>query len=82
MKILIKKEFAGYKPNTIIEIDENNPHYYTDVAYWLRRCEDGKIDGYCELIEFNNTETEKEKSVIQSRKEGTRKNKYKIVKGE
>lgn len=66
MKVLIKKELAGYKPNTIISIDENKPAQYTDVAYWLRRCEDGKIDGYCELLEFAGKEIKKQENMIQS----------------
>ena len=46
MKVIINKEFAGYKKGEIININENIPAYYKDVVYWLRRCEDGKIDGY------------------------------------
>ena len=80
MKILIKKAFVGYKPDTIIEIDENKKEYYTDVVYWLRRCEDGKIDGYCELLEFAGKEIKKQENMIQSEvKEVTKKkNKYAV----
>lgn len=66
MKVLIKKELAGWKPNTILTIDENRPEHYTDVAYWLRRCEEGKIDGYCELLEFAGKEIKKQENMIQS----------------
>ncbi len=72
MKVLIKKELAGYKPNTVIEIDESKKFNYGDVAYWLRRCEDGKIDGYCELIEFAGKEIKKQKSMIQSEQNSTK----------
>lgn len=68
MKVIINKEFAGYKKGEIININENIPAYYKDVVYWLRRCEDGKIDGYCTLIEFGGKEIKKSESVIQSNK--------------
>lgn len=68
MKILINKDFAGWKSGDIVEVDEHNKALYGDVAYWLRRCEDGKIDGYCELIEFLGKKIKKDKSVVQSNK--------------
>lgn len=68
MKVLIKKDFAGYVKGQFIEFDETKKEHYTDVVYWLRRCEDGKIDGFCELVEFNTNgkKNEKNENVIQS----------------
>ena len=74
MKVLIKKDFVGYKKDDIVTINEKNPACYGDVAYWLRRCEDGKIDGYCELLEFNDEKVKKVESVIQSNKNTENKN--------
>lgn len=85
MKVLIKKSFAGYPENHIIEIDEFDKTQYASVVYWLRRCQDGEIDGYCELIEWNVRKSEKTKNMIQSKvtdkdkEKDTKKNK-KVVK--
>ena len=62
MKIKINKEFAGYKPDTVVYISDKD-YDYKKREYFKRRLNDAKFDNCCELIEekYDNS-----KSVIQS----------------
>ena len=60
MKIKVNKEIAGYKPDTIVSVDEKDVQ---SRLYWNRRLEDAKIDFCCEKIE----EITENKNVVQSK---------------
>lgn len=59
-KIKINKEFAGYKPDTVVYIHDSE---FKKKEYFNRRLIDAKIDNCCELIDekYDNS-----KSMIQS----------------